>query len=249
MNDPGNPFSNANFSQLLATPFNNESLCAASSWLTEQAIDVAGGALDGTGHAHILYVGAQNCLNTGLFAAEQKVIDNHLADVVTNSWGDDAGDLLDDVATKTAYDDLFMLADSTGMTVQFSSGDNGDNFNLFGFSSRRLPGRQPVRHGGGRHVAQDRAKRPADRPARLGDRPVVQVHGQRRGRHSRAAPSPRWAPGCRCRLTAAAAGSPATTTLQPAYQKGVVPISLAQRNAAHPGPSLDAGDPGHLDGR
>ena len=42
------------------------------------------------GNARILYVGAKNCL-TGLFAAEQKVIDNHLADVVTNSWGDTPG--------------------------------------------------------------------------------------------------------------------------------------------------------------
>ena len=49
MNDPGNPFSNAHFSQLLTTPFNNQTLCAASGWLTEQAIDVRGGALDGAG--------------------------------------------------------------------------------------------------------------------------------------------------------------------------------------------------------
>ena len=132
-----------NFSQLLATPFNNQTLCAASGWLTEQAIDVQA-VHSMAGHAHILYVGAQNCLNTGLFAAEQKVIDNHLADVVSNSWGDDAGDLLDDVATKTAFDDLFMMADSTGMTVQFSSGDNGDNFNLFGFSSPDYPAVSPL---------------------------------------------------------------------------------------------------------
>ena len=142
MNDPGNPFANAHFSQLLATPFNQESACAASGWLTEQAIDVE--AVHSTApNAHILYVGAKNCFNTGLFAAEQNVIDNRLADVVTNSWGDDAGDLLDTPATKTAYDSIFMLAATTGMTIQFSSGDNGDNFNLFGFSSADYPTESP----------------------------------------------------------------------------------------------------------
>jgi subtilase family serine protease len=93
-------------------------------------------------NAHILYVGAQNCID-GLFNSEQNVIDNGLANVVTNSWGDDAGDLLDDVATRTAYDDLFMMADSTGISVLFSSGDNGDNFNLFGLSSADYPPSSP----------------------------------------------------------------------------------------------------------
>jgi hypothetical protein len=85
---------------------------------------------------------AQNFID-GLFNSEQNVIDNGLANVVTNSWGDDAGDLLGDVATRTAYDDLFMMADSTGISVLFSSGDNGDNFNLFGLSSADYPPSSP----------------------------------------------------------------------------------------------------------
>jgi subtilase family serine protease len=39
-NDPGNSFSKANFSQTDATPFDDEDVCDASSWLVEQAIDV-----------------------------------------------------------------------------------------------------------------------------------------------------------------------------------------------------------------
>jgi subtilase family serine protease len=140
-NDPGNPFSNANFTQLDATPFDDEAECAASSWLTEQAIDVES-VHSMAPNANVLYVGAQDCIN-GLFNAEQEVIDNGLANVVTNSWGDDAGDLLDDVATRTAYDDLFMLADTTGISVLFSSGDNGDNFDLFGLSSADYPPSSP----------------------------------------------------------------------------------------------------------
>ena len=141
MNDPGNPFANAHFSQLNSTPFTDEAECDASSWLNEQAIDVQS-VHSMAPDAHILYVGAQNCID-GLFDSEQNVIDNGLANVVTNSWGDTAGDLLEDVASRTAFDDLFMLADTTGMSVLFSSGDNGDNFNLFGLSSADYPPSSP----------------------------------------------------------------------------------------------------------
>jgi subtilase family serine protease len=234
-NDPGNPFSNAHFSQLLATPFQNQTECDASSWLVEQAIDVEA-VHSMAPNAHILYVGAQDCIN-GLFNAEQAVIDNHLADVVTNSWGDDAGDLLDDVATKTAYDDLFLMADSTGMTVQFSSGDNGDNFNLFGFSSPDYPAVSPlITAVGGTSL-------------KIGRR------GQQTGQLG-------WATGRSFKCTANVVGGvPGCTKsavgtwlpvsydgggggftsydyLQPAYQKGVVPNSLATRNAALTGSNL-----------
>jgi subtilase family serine protease len=234
-NDPGNPFSNAHFSQLLATPFQNQTECDASSWLVEQAIDVEA-VHSMAPNAHILYVGAQDCIN-GLFNAEQAVIDNHLADVVTNSWGDDAGDLLDDVATKTAYDDLFLMADSTGMTVQFSSGDNGDNFNLFGFSSPDYPAVSPlITAVGGTSL-------------KIGRR------GQQTGQLG-------WATGRSFKCTANVVGGvPGCTKsavgtwlpvsydgggggftsydyLQPAYQKGVVPTSLATRNAALTGSNL-----------
>jgi subtilase family serine protease len=230
MNDPGNPFARAHFSQRVATPFNRESACDASSWLVEQAIDVEAVHSTAPG-AHILYVGAKNCFNSGLFAAEQKVIDRHLADVVTNSWGDDAGDLLDSPATKRAYDDVFMLAATTGMTIQFSSGDNGDNYNLFGFSSSDYPTESPyVTSVGGTSLQ-------------------VGSNGQQIGQVG-------WATGRSFKCTANAVGafpgctkSTVNTWLpvsydgggggftsyhysQPWYQKPVVPAALAQRNAA-----------------
>ena len=183
MNDPGNPFANAHFSQLNSTPFTDEAECDASSWLDEQAIDVQS-VHSMAPNAHILYVGAQNCID-GLFDSEQNVIDNGLANVVTNSWGDDAGDLLDDVATRTAFDDLFMLADTTGMSVLFSSGDNGDNFNLFGLSSADYPPSSPFVTAVGGTSLKVGASGQQSGPARLGHRTFLQVHGQRRGRHAR----------------------------------------------------------------
>jgi subtilase family serine protease len=229
MNDPGNPFANAHFSQLNSTPFTDEAECDASSWLNEQAIDVQS-VHSMAPDAHILYVGAQNCID-GLFDSEQNVIDNGLANVVTNSWGDTAGDLLEDVASRTAFDDLFMLADTTGMSVLFSSGDNGDNFNLFGLSSADYPPSSPfVTAVGGTSLK-------------------VGANGQQTGQLG-------WATGRSFKCTANVVGGLAGCTkstvntwlpvsvnggsggftsydyTQPWYQAGVVPSALALRNEA-----------------
>lgn len=229
MNDPGNPFANAHFSQLNSTPFTDEAECDASSWLNEQAIDVQS-VHSMAPDAHILYVGAQNCID-GLFDSEQNVIDNGLANVVTNSWGDTAGDLLEDVASRTAFDDLFMLADTTGMSVLFSSGDSGDNFNLFGLSSADYPPSSPfVTAVGGTSLK-------------------VGANGQQRGQLG-------WATGRSFKCTANVVGGLAGCTkstvntwlpvsvnggsggftsydyTQPWYQAGVVPSALALRNEA-----------------
>ena len=198
-------------------------------------------------NANVLYVGAKNCID-GLFDAEQNVIDNGLANVVTNSWGDDAGDLLDDVATRTAYDDLFMMADTTGISVLFSSGDNGDNFNLFGLSSADYPPSSPyVTAVGGTSLK-------------------VGAKGQQKGQLG-------WATGRSFKCTANVVGGvPGCTKsavgtwlpvtydggsggftsynyTQPWYQAGVVPSALALRNEALDGPSPHAGGARHLDGR
>jgi subtilase family serine protease len=238
-NDPGNSFANAGFSQLLAAPFNDQATCAASGWLTEQAIDVE--AVHSTApDAHILYVGAKNCFDSGLLTAEQNVVDNRLADVVTNSWGDDAGDLLDDVATKTAYDNVFLLAGGTGITVQFSSGDNGDNFNLFGFSSSDFPTESPyVTSVGGTSLQ-------------------IGKNGQQLGQAG-------WATGRSFKCTANAVNALCTHSMlntwlpvtydgggggftsynftQPWYQAPVVPTSLSERNANILGPVAMRVDP------
>ncbi len=237
-NDPGNSFANAHFSQMDATPFDNESLCAASGWATEQAIDVE--SVHSTApDAHILYVGAQDCLN-GLFTAEQTVIDNGLANVVSNSWGDDAGDLLDDVATKTAYDDLFMLADSTGMTIQFSSGDNGDNFNLFGFSSSDYPTESPYVTSVGGTSLQVGAN--GQQTGQL---------GWATGRSFKCTPNTvnvictksqegTWLPAS---FDGGSGGFTSYNYTQPWYQAPVVPSTLALRNEALDGPTPMRVDP------
>lgn len=234
-NDPGHPFRNAHYSQLLDTPFQNESLCDASSWLVEQAIDVE--AVHAMApNARIRYVGASDCID-GLFTAEQNVIDSHLADVVTNSWGDAAGDLLDDVATRTAFDDLFMMADSTGMSVLFSSGDDGDNFDLFGLSSADYPPSSPyVTAVGGTSLKIGRRGRPTGQLGWATGRSfkcTANVLGGVPGCTRSALHT--WLP---VSYDGGSGGFTSYDYLQPAYQKGVVPASLALRNAALTGSAL-----------
>lgn len=229
-NDPGNSFSKANFSQSDATPFDDESVCDASSWLVEQAIDVE--AVHATApNAHILYVGAQDCEN-GLFTAEQNVIDNGLANVVSNSWGDTAGDLLDDAATKTAWDDEFLIADATGMTIQFSSGDSGDNFELVGVSVPDYPTESPYVTSVGGTSLQIGAN--GQRTGEL---------GWDTGRSFLCTANIQAALGCTklnkwtpASLDGGSGGFTSYSYTQPFYQAGVVPTSLSERNSAIFGP-------------
>ena len=66
------------------------------------------------------------------------------ASVVTDSWGDIAwATCSTDAATKTAFDNAFMLAATTGVSVLFSTGDDGDNFADFGLAAPDYPPSSP----------------------------------------------------------------------------------------------------------
>ena len=92
--------------------------------------------------ANIQFVGAQDCQDSSLLAALQTAITSG-ASVVSDSWGDTLGDLFTDAATKAAFDNTFMLAASTGVSVLFSSGDDGDNFADFGLAVPDYPPSSP----------------------------------------------------------------------------------------------------------
>jgi subtilase family serine protease len=80
--------------------------------------------------ANVVYVGANSCYDEDLMAAEAYVVDNHAADVVSNSWGGlmhttDQGD--EDPAVMAAYDRIFQKGALEGIGFAFSSGDCGDD--------------------------------------------------------------------------------------------------------------------------
>ncbi len=142
INDPTNPLAPSQFSELLAKSFNKTKLCDASGWFGEQTLDVE--AVHGTAPgANILFAGAKNCQTTGLNDSLRSIVDGHLASVITNSYGDDAGDLLDSASDRTSTDDILLMADGTGVSVLFSSGDNGDEFTTVGEVSPDYPASSP----------------------------------------------------------------------------------------------------------
>ncbi|HLI59771.1 MAG TPA: S53 family peptidase [Solirubrobacteraceae bacterium] len=141
-NDPSNPLTQSQFSELLAKNFNHGPVCGGQNgWWGEQTLDVE--AVHAMAPAaHILYAGAQNCENP-LYNMDQKIIDGHLADVITNSWAATGGDLLITPSARAAFDNVLQMAAATGVTVMYSSGDDGDNYDVLGAAVPDYPASSP----------------------------------------------------------------------------------------------------------
>jgi subtilase family serine protease len=121
-------FARGQFSQITPGPngYDNTDLCDAQGWYGEETLDVEAVHAMAPG-AKIVYVGASDCLS-GLDDAWASAIDNHVADVITNSWTDGTDDISllgsDYVEFYVQYS---LEAALTGITVNFSSGDDGDH--------------------------------------------------------------------------------------------------------------------------
>ena len=115
----------ANFSQILPAGIYNvpaAQVTTAYGWWGEQSLDIA--AVHGSAPgANIVYVGGKNS-GAGLTTALMNTIYNHVADIVTNSYSN-GGDAVA-AADIAAEDQSFMAADAQGITLLFSSGDDGD---------------------------------------------------------------------------------------------------------------------------
>jgi len=120
-------FKRGQFSQIVPAPdaFQNEDLCDPQGWYGEETLDVEAVHAMAPG-AKVVYVGATDCV-TGLDEAWAATIDSHVADVITNSWGNDTDDItLLGTDVVQFYEQFSTEAALTGITVNFSSGDAGD---------------------------------------------------------------------------------------------------------------------------
>ncbi len=222
-NDPSHPLTNAQFTNIEPTSVDDQAECGGSGWYPEQALDVESSHTMAPG-ADIIFVGAQDCTDASLLAALQVAITSG-ASVVSDSWGDTLGDLFTDAATHTAYDDTFMMADATGVSVLFSSGDDGDNFGISGLAVPNYPATSPyITAVGGTSLE-------------------IGKHGQRKAEYG-------WSTAHQtlCESTTTNCGSATTPAgslgwdygggggtsyyyTEPYYQANVVPSALALRNA------------------
>jgi subtilase family serine protease len=108
-------------------------------WYGEETLDVE--AVHGMAPAaKIVYVGAPNNYQD-LDAAMNHVVDRHLADIVTNSYGFPT-ELLPAGFLKPMNDTLIQAA-AEGIGVYFSSGDNGDETSNVGYATPDFPASSP----------------------------------------------------------------------------------------------------------
>lgn len=228
LNDPSHPLKASQFFNDEPATVTNEGICGGSGWFAEQALDVESSHAMAPGAA-ILFVGAQDCFDNNLLTALTTAVTSG-ASVVSDSWGDGLGDVFTDAATRTAFDDTFMLADSTGVSVLFSSGDDGDNFADFGLAIPDYPASSPfITAVGGTTLEVNHANQ---RAAEFGWSTARQTLCASTTTNCGTATTPVG----RLNWQAGGGGGTSYTYTQPFYQAGIVPTALALRNQALFGP-------------
>ena len=209
-------FKAGQFSQIIpeADGFDNTDLCGAQGWYGEETLDVEAVHAMAPG-ANVIYVGAPDCLS-GLDLAWANIIDSHFADVVTNSWTDGVDDVaLLGNAYVTFYEQFSTEAAITGITVNFSSGDDGDHTS------------------GGTDVASKTVEFPADLPYVTGvggSSVFIGSKGQWLGEQGWQTAYSALKNGTWGKPVYSSGGGGGTSTLftQPWYQQGKVPASESE---------------------
>ena len=189
--------------------------CGASGWYGEQTLDVE--AVHAIApKAGITYVGAGSCYDDDLLAALNTIVDNHLADIVSNSWGEPEN--ASDPSLDAVYNSTFTRGAIEGIGFYFSSGDNGDEVANTGTKQSDMPASLPwVTAVGGTSLG-------------VGKHGGYEFEtGWGTEKASLAADGKSWAnfPGP---FTSGAGGGTSARTAQPFYQKGIVPKSLSTLN-------------------
>jgi subtilase family serine protease len=208
------PFANHQFSQTVFSP-RFEAECDAQGWYGEETLDVE--AVHGMAPgANVLYVGARSCNDVDLVAALNNIIDHQRANIITNSWGSvgDADQL--DQGTQKAYEHTFLQAVVQGITVQFSSGDDGDEVENAGVRTVDFPASDPwVTAVGGTTLA-------------VGSTNNYLFETAWGTTTSTLDPSvPAWTPRPPGNFLYGGGGGTSQFFAQPSYQKGVVPVSIS----------------------
>jgi subtilase family serine protease len=190
--------------------------CGGNGWYGEETLDVEAVHSIAPG-ARIVYVGAADC-STGLDDAWAATIDNHVADVITNSWTDYVDDLAD---LGQPYIDFYQQfsteAALTGISVNFSSGDDGDHTSGGtdpGAKSAEFPADLPYVTGvGGTSLEVGRTG------AWQGEYGWQNAYAQRTDTG--------WGPSS---YSSGGGGGASQLFAQPFYQRGVVPDSMSMVN-------------------
>ncbi|NEA62091.1 S53 family peptidase [Streptomyces sp. SID12488] len=210
-------YRNGQLKQVLPADYTNIEDCSAAGWYGEETLDVE--AVHAVApSADITYVGSVSCSDDDLLDALSKVVDNHLADIVSNSWGSTEASQTPDLAA--AYDQVFKLGAVEGIGYYFSSGDNGDEVDNTGTKQVDSPANSAwVTAVGGTSLAVGKNDKYLWETGWGTEKAVLSADGKS------------WTnfPGA---FTSGAGGGTSGTVAEPYYQKAVVPKSLATANSA-----------------
>lgn len=212
-------FTPGQFSQITpgANGYDLVNECDAQGWYGEETLDVEAVHAMAPG-AKIVYVGASDC-SSGLDDAWASAIDNHVADVITNSWTDGTDDInLLGSSYVAFYQQYSLEAALTGITVNFSSGDSGDHT------------------AGGTNLAAKTVEFPADLPyvtgvggtsVEIGDRGQWLDEFGWQTDYSRLTDGA-WTPAPPGTYSSGGGGGTSQLFSQPFYQAGKVPASISE---------------------
>ncbi|OIJ98035.1 S53 family peptidase [Streptomyces colonosanans] len=204
------PYAKRQLTQVLPSDYTDTEECGAAGWYGEETLDVE--AVHAVApKANIVYVGAASCYDDALIDSLGKIVDGHLADIVSNSWGDIEANETPDVAA--AYDQVFQLGAVQGIGFYFSSGDDGDEIANTGTKQVDTPANSAwVTAVGGTSLAVGK-----------GDTYLWET-GWGTQKATLAPGGKSWT---NFQFNSGAGGGTSRTVPQPFYQKGVVPNSLA----------------------
>lgn len=216
-NDPAHPLKQSQFKEIVFPPtvsLEPPNQCGASGWYSEQSLDVE--AVHGMAPgANILYVGGSDCQDPSLDKALNEIVANHLADQVSNSYGDQ-GEALPKQDIRT-FNEIAVQAVLEGIGVYFSSGDSGDEAANLGFPSPDFSASDPwVTAVGGTSTGVG------------ADGKINALTGWETGKSTLT--SGAWKPGTPGNYLYGSGGGTSRLFAEPFYQKGVVPAALAQQN-------------------
>jgi subtilase family serine protease len=116
------PFAPGQYQQYLASSFDYTSAdeCDAQGWYGEETLDVES-VHDLAPDANVRYIGGEDCTDPGLLAADALIVNEHLASIVSNSWGEP----YDDESIPGIYNEVFEAGAVEGIGFMFSAGDSG----------------------------------------------------------------------------------------------------------------------------
>ncbi len=234
------PMSHRQFTQVLPSEFRygyddatNGDLCGEQGWYGEETLDVEAVHAMAPG-AHITYVAAPSCDNGDFADTLNLVVDKHLADIVSNSWGgtdeSNGSPELDQV-----YEQIFVQGALEGIGFYFSSGDSGDgSASNNGTPTAQAPANSPyVTAVGGTSLAVDRYNRRMWETGWSTAKSSL-VNGA-------------WSPTPPGSYVYGGGGGTSRVFVEPWYQRPVVPSSLTKRYSTTPArvvPDVSAiGDP------